>query len=147
MGTRSKWNGLWKNDDKHYMCSQAIDVESIKEFSSAGKVRILVKQNKDYRKGTNRPQYCFAFADNYGASTNEISSRELQYNDRISQAELKELFQVLFEDYDGDLTDLIEELTDERLYTSEEVRRCIHGAARDGSRGYDGYDLLIQDYI
>ena len=36
---------------------------------------------------------------------------------------------------------------DERLYTEEEVRRCIHGACRDGRNGYDPYDLLISDYI
>lgn len=144
---RSAWLGLWKNDDKHFAVSERIDVEAIKEFSSQGKIRVVLKRNKFYQKGTNRPLYCIAFADGYGASSNEVTSRELQYNNKFDHIELKELFQTLFDEYDGDLSDLIEELAEERLYTREEVERCIYGAARDGRDGYDGYDLLVEDYV
>lgn len=145
--TRSAWIGLWKNDDDHFIISERIDIDSIKEFSTKGKTRIVLKRNRFYQKGTNRPYYLIAFADSYGASSNEITSRELQYNHKFDHTELKELFQALFDEYDGSLTDLIYDLTEERLYTREEVNNCIHGAARDGLSGYDGYDLCIEYYV
>ena len=122
---RSAWLGLWKNDDKHFAVSERIDVEAIKGFSSQGKVRVVLKRNKFYQKGTNRPLYCIAFADGYGASSNEITSRELQYNDKFDHAELKDLFQTLFDEYDGDLSDLIEELAEDK-----DRRENMRAAAR-----------------
>ena len=46
-----------------------------------------------------------------------------------------------------ELVNSINELTGIRLYTQEEVRKVKYGAAEDGKRGYDGSDLLIEDYI
>lgn len=83
-----------------------------------GVVRLFVRKNKFYNNGENgRPNYVFCIRD--------------------AKSDLAEDIEI--EDIKG--------TNNERLYTEEEVRRCIHGACRDGRNGYDPYDLLISDYI
>lgn len=144
---RSKWNGLWRNDESHYAVSYPIDIDSLKEFVPEGQFRIIVKENKLYRQGTNRPRYVFAFGDSWSASDKTITSKDMQYDDLINKTTIADWFEAYLEEHDGDVTDLLEELTGERFYTEYEVRKCINGAAYDGARGYDGYDLLISDYV
>jgi hypothetical protein len=36
---------------------------------------------------------------------------------------------------------------EERKYSYDEVVAVMHGACRDGAKGYDEYDLLVSDYI
>ena len=83
-----------------------------------GTVRVFVRKNKFYNNGENsRPNYVFCIRDAKSDFEHEIE----------------------IEDIEND--------SDERLYTEEEVRRCIHGACEDGRHGYEPYDLLISDYI
>ena len=83
-----------------------------------GTVRLFVRKNKFYNNGENsRPNYVFCIRDAKSDYAEEIE----------------------IEDIEND--------SDERLYTEEEVRRCIHGACEDGRRGYDPYDCIIEDYI
>ena len=41
---RSKWFGLWNNSEKHYMISQPIEINSIKEFTDSDKFRLIIKK-------------------------------------------------------------------------------------------------------
>lgn len=78
MAWRSKWLGLWKNNDSEYYHSAGIGNKDIIDTSKH--FRIVLKKNKQHRAGDNRPPYVFAFADTDARSyQNDITSRDLQY--------------------------------------------------------------------
>ena len=135
---RSKWFGLWNNQIGHYMISQPIQIDSIKEFTESDSFRLILKKNKYYIRDGNRPYYCFAIGNCYESSNNSITSYDMQYT--LEKENLLDLDE-------EELVNSINELTGIRLYTQEEVRKVKYGAAEDGKRGYDGSDLLIEDYI
>ena len=87
---RSKWFGLWKNDDKHYMISQPIEKESLNDT-----FRIIIKKNKFYTKDSNRPNYCFAIGSDYSSADNTISGSDLWY---YNFDDLKERIKTVFEE-------------------------------------------------
>lgn len=78
---RSKWFGLWNNNEDHYMVSQPLEIDSIKEFVEGEYFRLIVKKNKYYEKGGNRPYYCFSIGNCKGAANNKITSYDMQYFD------------------------------------------------------------------
>lgn len=79
--TRSKWFGLWNNSEEHYMISQPIKLDEIKKFVNDDSFRLIIKKNKFYEKGGNKPFYCFAIGDVYSSANNKITSKDMQYND------------------------------------------------------------------
>lgn len=135
---RSDWFGLWNNNENSYMISQPIKIESIKDFVDNDNFRLIVKKNKFYQKGSNKPYYCFAIGNCKDSAYNLITSKEMNKNSFMD--ELKEMDE-------EQLVQLIEEVTSKRLFTYTECQKIKRGACLDGQRGYDVGDLLIEDYV
>ena len=115
-GKQTKFIGLWYHPDLHYYKSPVINLSQLKKFKGA--VILKVVKNKYYNNGENgRPNYVFSFVDAQSEREKEIA----------------------VEDIDDDSADF------ERMYTREEVQRCINGAVRDAQCGYT--DLIPEDYV
>ena len=133
---RSKWFGLWNNSEKHYMLSQPIKIDDIKEFVDNDVFRLIVKKNKYYQKNSNRPYCNFAIGNVYSSAINTISSYDMQYeylNDELNDMS------------EDEMRDYIEENYDIKLYTYEELRKVMREANYDGTCGYT--DIIVDDYI
>lgn len=115
---RTSWEGLWWHPESGYFSSAAINLADLRKFK--GIVRLYVRKNRAFEKGTNRPNYVFSIMD-----ANSESAYDLEIED----------------------VDVGEEQEEERTYTREEVERVMHGACRDGQQGYSPYDLLVEDYV
>ena len=123
---RSKWLGLWRNNDSTYACSQAID-KSVLDLKST--FRIVLKQNTSHKSGDNRPCYVFAFADMDNASkSNTITSKDLQYEGAIDDA---------FDCIDG----VLEKEPLIRVSDAIEVARNL---VKDSMYGYSYDDLSVE---
>lgn len=133
---RSKWFGLWNNDEKHYMVSQPINIEELKTFIDNDNFRLIIKKNKYYKKDSNRPYYNFAIGDTYGSSTNAITSEDMQYDNLLDNLE---------EMSEYEICDFIEENYGIRLFTYSKVQEVMHEANYDGTQGYT--DIILEDYI
>ena len=129
-GRQTTWEGLWWHPEYNGYSSGAIDLSELRKFK--GKVRLYVRKNKFYENGSNRPNYCFCLKDSNSPTFTEIG---VDFDTtEVDGHPYKE--DGCYYTEDGD-----------RLYTESEVIDCIHGAATDGARGYDGFDLLIGDYV
>lgn len=113
---RTSWEGLWWHPESGYFSSAAINLADLRKFK--GIVRLYVRRNRMFKRGTNRPNYVFSIMD-----ANSDCAHDLE------------------------IEDIDEEQEEERTYTREEVERVMHGACRDGQNGYGPYDLLVEDYI
>ena len=133
---RSKWYGLWNNSEKHFMVSQPINIDSLKDFTESDSFRLIVKKNKYYEKGGNRPYYNFAIGNCYESANNEITSKDMQYDDLDD--ELSEMSEYEIRNY-------ILEKYDIKLFTYEEVREVMHEANYDGTQHIT--DIILEDYI
>ena len=133
---RSKWFGLWNNSEKHYMVSQPIKINDLKQFTESDDFRLILKKNKYYEKGTNRPYYNFAIGNCYESADNSITSKDMQYDD--IEDSLDEMDEYEIRDY-------IEQKYDIRLYTYSELRDAIHEANYDGTQHIT--DIMVEDYI
>lgn len=133
---RSKWYGLWNNSEKHFMVSQPINIDSLKDFTESDSFRLIVKKNKYYEKGSNRPYYNFAIGNCYESASNEITSKDMQYDnldDELSEMSEYEIRNYILEKYDI------------KLFTYEEVREVMHEANYDGTQHIT--DIILEDYI
>lgn len=133
---RSKWYGLWNNSEKHFMVSQPISIDSLKDFTESDSFRLIIKKNKYYEKDSNRPYYNFAIGNCYESASNEITSKDMQYDDLDN--ELSEMSEYEIRDY-------ILEKYDIKLFTYEEVRKVMHEANYDGTQHIT--DIILEDYI
>jgi len=133
---RSKWFGLWNNSEKHYMVSQPVKIDDIKQFVNNNTFRLIVKKNKYYQKNGNRPYYCFAIGDSYNSASNEISSWDMQYENL--ENELSDMTEY-------EICDYIEENYNVKLYTYNDLRKVMREANYDGTQGYT--DIIVEDYI
>ena len=133
---RSKWNGLWNNSEEHYMISQPIDIESLKDFTESDSFRLIIKKYKYYEKGGNKPYYCFAIGNVYASATNKITSKNLQYSD---YNELEEI------ENSTEMAEYIRKNFGIKLYTIDEVKKVMWGANEDGYNHFT--DIMIEDYI
>lgn len=136
---RSKWFGLWNNSENHYMVSQPIKIDDLKDFTESDSFRLILKKNKFYEKDGNRPYYNFAIGNCWGSAYNKITSKDMQYNDLES---VKEELEEMSEE---EICDFIEENFDIKLFTYNDVRKVMHEANYDGTRGYT--DIIVEDYI
>lgn len=133
---RSKWFGLWNNSEKHFMVSQPINIDSLKDFTESDKFRLIVKKNKYYEKDGNRPYYNFAIGNCYESASNEITSRDMQYwdlDDELSEMSEEEMRNYISENYGIE------------LYTYDELRKVMHEANYDGTQGIT--DIILEDYF
>lgn len=134
---RSKWFGLWNNSKEHYMISQPIKLEEIKQFVDDDSFRIIVKKNKFYEKDGTRPYYNFAIGNCYASAYNKITSKKMQYDDL--EEEIKNMSDVEIRNWLWQ--------KGKRLYTTDEAQYIMHRSLEDGNRGYHVGDTLIDDYV
>lgn len=112
----TSWQGLWWHPEYAGFSSTVISLADLRQFK--GNVRLYVRKNKLYEKGSNRPNYCFCLKD---ADAKIFHLLDVQDSE---------------EEYDG------------RLYTEEEVRKIINGVVADVKYGIgDPCDLLPSDYV
>lgn len=57
----TKWQGLWRQDREGFYAGQVIKKDDIPEHT-----RIILRYNKFYEKGGNRPRFVYCFADSAG---------------------------------------------------------------------------------
>lgn len=86
----SKWMGLWAQKRQGFYAGQVIKKGDIPKYT-----RIVLRYNKFYEKGGNRPRFVYCFADSEG------------YEDRCVPIELDE-----DEEYEDDLQEKVEKLTE-----------------------------------
>lgn len=124
-----EWHGLWAQDKKDYYLSKSFSIASLQKLVSGQQtVRIIIRRNK-FRNGVSkRPVFQFVFAPNNIAK--EWANEPFEWV-RDASAVWNGSY---YETPDG-----------ERLYTHEEVQRCIDGATSDAERGYT--DNIVSDYV
>ena len=84
----TKWEGLWEQDRKGLYAGQVIKKKEIPPYT-----RIVIRKNKFYEKGCNRPSFVYCFADSDGFKEKCIS---LEYKESI-QEKVNELTDLLIE--------------------------------------------------
>ena len=57
----SKWMGLWAQERSGFYAGQVIKKGDIPKYT-----RIVLRYNKFYKKGSNRPRFVYCFADSEG---------------------------------------------------------------------------------
>lgn len=115
-GKKTQWLGLWQTRQGVYAG------QTIKKTDVPGYAKLIVRYNKFYEAGSNKPRfvYCFATGSAAKAITLEITAEEYKT-----------------------LLELEEE--NESLYTYDEVQSAIRAAAQDGANGYT--DVIVEDYL
>lgn len=124
---QTNWLGLWHHPEYNGFSSAAIDLSALRDFK--GLVRLYVRKNKFYEKGSNKPNYCFCLKDANSPTFTSIGVVE-------DGTKTQYMEDGVYYDEEGN-----------RLYTHEEVQYCINRAAEDGRRGYGYGDNLVSDYI
>lgn len=117
----TKWQGLWAQERQGFYAGQVIKKGDIPKYT-----RIVLRYNKFYEKGSNRPKFVYCFADSDG------------YEDKCVPIEMSEKKPYVDGGvyYTGD---------GERLYTEAEVYQVIHGMQSYHGLSYG--DDLISDFI
>ncbi len=109
--------GLWWHPEYSSYSSQVFSLASLREFK--GNVRVVMRKNKAYKQGSNRPNFIAVIADSKTVDAMAIG----------------------VEDIDDSDDDEIE------VYTAEQVRAIINGAYSDCKYGFsDPYDTLPTDF-
>lgn len=119
---RSKWIGIWKNNDSEYARSSIIDKSVFDVIPE--KFRIVLKRNKQHAKGDNRPTFVFSFAD-----TDSISSSNQYTSSDITHAGIE---------------DIACNLSQEGLIKVEDAANIARGLLRDFEYGYSIDDLVVE---
>lgn len=119
----TKWLGLWEQEAKGLYAGQTVKKADIPKHT-----RILLKNNKYYKKGTKRPKFVYCFADSEG------------YEEMCAPLDVDE------RPYKEDGVYYTE--NGERLYTRDDAREIINGTMRDAQSGIsDPYDILPEDFV
>lgn len=125
---KTKWQGLWKQEREGFYAGQVIKKSEISKYT-----RIVLRYNKWYEKGGNRPRFIFCFADSEGYEKMCIP---------IKNEDMETVF--CKRDSDGRYYDE----NGERLFTREEARKIINGTYADCAYGFtDPYDTLPEDFV
>lgn len=123
----TKWMGLWAQERPAFYAGQVIKKSDIPKYT-----RIVLRYNKYYEKGSNRPKFVYCFADSEG------------YESKCVPLELSEDADVAYKNEDG----IYHTSEGERLYTEEDVREIINGTFDAVKYGvYDPYDILPEDFV
>lgn len=126
-GKQTNWEGLWWHPEYAGFSSATINLSELKKYK--GNVRLYVRKNQFYEKGTNRPNYRFCLKDSESPTFTAIGIED-------------DTLAVVRNDGGTYYTE-----DGERLYTHEEVQYAIDRAAEDGMRGYGPGDNIVSDYI
>lgn len=124
---QTDWAGLWYHPENGGFSSETISLAKLKKFKGA--VRLYVRKNKFYEKGSNRPNYTFCLKD--------ADSETFKLLDVIEEKRTAK------ENENGDWWTS----DGERLYTKSEVQYAIDQAVEDGVRGYRAGDCMVSDYL
>lgn len=117
----TNWMGLWPQDKKGIFRGQTIKKSEIPEHTT-----IVLRYNKFYEPGGNRPRFVYCFADSEGYEYKCVSVEKQPYKHEGT-----------YYTEDG-----------ERLYTREDARAIINGTVRDVEWGiHDPYDILPEDFV
>lgn len=122
---RTNWMGLWYHADTHKYSSATLNLADLRKFK--GNFKMLVCKNRNYVDGGNRPNYVFCLCD---SNYDTVNPKGFEVQEIQIDCETE------YQTSDG-----------ERLYTRDEVMRCINGAIRDARNGYDVGDVIVEDYI
>lgn len=117
----TKWQGLWAQERTGFYAGQVIKKADIPKYT-----RIVLRYNKYYEKDGNRPRFVYCFADSEGYQS---KCKELRLDDNQPYKD-DDCY------YDGE---------GNRLYTSDEVYRIIHGMEEYYNLSWG--NNLIEDYI
>ena len=130
---QTQWLGMWYHPENHCYTSESISLSALREFK--GTVRLIMRKNKFYEKGSNKPDYVFKIVD---ANAEAIGSE----------------IELAIEDYDyGYLDDLIRQIPSDSTgkrewYSRDEVYEVMHGTCESTVYGCtDPYDHMISDFI
>ena len=122
------WHGLWYHPENGGFSSETINLSQLKKFK--GTVRLYIRKNKFFEKGSNRPNYCFCIKD--------------ADSETFKLLEVTEEKEYAKQDEDGYWWTS----SGERLYDRADVQKAINCAAKDGARGYSGWgDNIVEDYL
>lgn len=126
-GKMTNWEGLWWHPEYNGYSSASFNLSQLKKFK--GVIRIYVRKNKFFERGTSRPNYHFCIK-----ASNSNSADDLKVKDEISEPYLED---GIYYDKDGS-----------RLYTEDEIRAIINGTVQDVKNGItDPYDILPSDFV
>ena len=133
--TRTKWEGIWYSAAKHglYMSQPFKKTEIEQAIKNVGEYgRIILMNNKYWKKNTNRPRYVFSIVNAEGV-------------ERIQNMTLKH-FEEYEDDYPFAYRDQVES-DDKYHFTAEELQNLINKIACEvgGDREYGEH--IISDFI
>lgn len=112
----TKWEGLWAQERPAFYAGKVIKKEDIPAYT-----RIVLRYNKFYEKGSNKPKFIYCFSDSKS------------YQQKCKNLEIEDEY---------------EDEPVERLYTEAEVRKIINGTCAAKDYGIsDPYDILPSDFV
>ena len=76
---KTDWVGLWKDEDNKMYISPSVNLKPFKDFK--GNVRVIVRKNKFYTKGSNRPQMQLMIVDSQSMNAKDIEPYEIKIKD------------------------------------------------------------------
>lgn len=97
----TKWLGLWAQDRAGFYAGQVIKKADIPKYT-----RIVLRYNKFYEKGLNRPRFVYCFADSAGYEDKCISMEYEAEAERLyTEAEVRCII-------NGTVSDVLSGITD-----------------------------------
>ena len=78
----TKWLGLWAQERQGFYAGQVIKKVDIPKYT-----RIVMRYNKFYEKGGNRPRFVFCFADSEGYAEKCVPIEYQEEGDRLYNEE------------------------------------------------------------
>lgn len=88
----TKWKGLWAQERGGFYAGQVIAKKDIPKYT-----RIVLRYNKFYEKGGNRPRFVYCFADSEGY---EEKCTPVEYEDSV-QKKIDDLADIMRRGHDG----------------------------------------------
>lgn len=82
----TKWKGLWAQDRQGFYAGSVFKKSDIPKYT-----RVVLRYNKFYEKGGNRPRFVYCFADSEGYQDKCV---KMEYEESI-QSKVDELAEVL----------------------------------------------------
>ena len=77
---QTDWHGLWWHPDQCGYTSSVIDLSTLRKFK--GKVRLYVRKNMYYIKGSSRPNYNFCIKD---AESDTFEETQIKDDERCAE--------------------------------------------------------------